>query len=122
MRSLFGYGALAILAAGAMHIPAPASAAGFKSGNDLWEDCRVSERDAEYFTRIGRCTAYIAGAADSLLMVSAFNKGSFCLPANVTLGQLTDVVAGYLRDNPAKRHMSASLLVGEAVLASFKCT
>ena len=71
----------------------------FVDGNKLhsW----LNGEDAEQL--IGK--GYIAGVFD------AFHGLGHCAPANVTLGQVTEMTGIALRTNPATRHQEASLLV-----------
>src|SRR5580698_9184869 len=58
----------------------------FKTGNKLYDDCEAP--DSSYFQG-GACTGYIMGVADVL---QAQNTNGLCLPSNVIVRQLVDVV------------------------------
>jgi hypothetical protein len=49
------------------------------------------------------------------------NDGTFCLPANVTVGQMQDVVENYLREHPENRHFTAASLIADALQRKFPC-
>jgi hypothetical protein len=56
---------------------------------------------------------YISATADISLNI--------CPAANVTNGQLYDVVQNYLENNPARRHLHRSILVEQALTIAFPC-
>ena len=68
---------------------------------------------AENMWKITRCLGYVVGAIDGM--------NGLCVPSGVTKGQLADVVAFHLRDNPAERHLPAALLVRKAINEKFPC-
>ena len=87
---------------------------GWYSGNELWQFCSPdSNTDA--------CTAYIAGVSDTLGYAHPNHRSQVCVPENVTVGQLTAVVAKYLRDNPALRHNAAFELTFFAFKEAWPC-
>jgi hypothetical protein len=90
--------------------------ADFFTGNDLkarlvaWED--KSNNDS-VSSSIG--AGYVIGVAD------AFNGIYICLPASVTLGQVSAIVLKYLNQHPEDLHKWASVLSYNALIASFPC-
>jgi hypothetical protein len=58
---------------------------------------------------------YIAGIAD------AFNGSSHCLPDNVSVGQLRDVVRKFLSDTPEVRHRPADIIVYVILKNTYPC-
>lgn len=94
----------------------PASAAGFATGNGLYQDLT----SADPFTR-GTALGYIAGVADAgeTGPVQGFR---FCLSSrDITAGQLRDIVKRYLDQYPAERHDLASRLTAKALAQAFPC-
>ena len=84
----------------------------FVTGNDLYEECTNPTGSAKHV----HCTGYVTGIADVLNM-----DGSVCLPANVTVRQIEDVIVSYLREKPQYRQISASALAGIALRKAFRC-
>lgn len=84
--------------------------ANYLSGNKLKEHC-VSET----FVNTGMCLGYIAGVVDS------YNNFVFCIPSEVTMGQMRDIVKKYMHENPAKLHESAADIVASAMKKDFSC-
>jgi hypothetical protein len=63
----------------------------------------------------GSAMGYIMGVADMGLGVI------HCAPANVTAGQLQDMIRNYLTNTPAQRHLTADALVNRVFKASWPC-
>jgi hypothetical protein len=101
-------------------LPTPAVAA-FYSGNDFLSYCNAPETAAAR----GKCTSFVAGAFDAseLLLTDRERDRSrfFCVPPSVTLGQLTDVLLKYVRENPAERHETAVSLFFKAIWTAWPC-
>src|SRR5262245_27505856 len=74
-------------------------------GNDLFKECQLNNP---------LCNGYIMGSID------AGEQGS-CYPEGGVSGEAIDIVKQWLRDHPEKRHVSASLLVIEALKEKFPC-
>lgn len=121
MRALF---AAAILIA-QIAVAQPALAGGYVNGNLLYQYCNSSEGTATYYQHQTFCSAYIAGVADtferlrSLTQSERGHSASICIPANVTVGQMKDIVFRYLSANPQHRHYAASDLVVIAIVDAF---
>jgi hypothetical protein len=69
------------------------------------------------------CWAYVRGFADGFdALASILSKDSkTCFPQEATASMLADVVAKYYADHPARRHVSAQQIVGEALLDAYSC-
>ena len=95
------------------------SAAGFYNGNRLWTACG-STTDGE---PPDICTSYVMGAVDSVL--SAQDAGAMakriCLPAQISGGQLADVVRRYLSEHPEARHYTAASVLWTSLNRAFPC-
>ena len=121
--SLFAVGALAL----AVHA-APARAE-FVDGNQLYRWCTTAESDGiRHFQSQASCISFITGAADTIRSADRWAewKGRpklaiACLPANVEVGQIEDVVVAYLRNNPADRHHPAAAVAIEAMNSAYPC-
>jgi Rap1a immunity proteins len=84
----------------------------FVTGNDLYEECTNPTGSAKHI----HCTGYVTGIADLLNL-----EGNVCLPANVTVQQIEDVIVSYLREKPRYGQISASVLAGIALRKAFRC-
>lgn len=103
--------------------------ADFQSGNDLHEDCRSKIR---HFL-----DGYVAGIVDwsnvNSVILQALSPSAraeaiersknvrFCVPPEVRLDQLTDIVCKALADEPQHRHLSAASTVGVAISRAYRC-
>lgn len=63
----------------------------------------------------GSAMGYIMGVADMGLGVI------HCAPANVTAGQLQDMIKNYLINVPGQRHLTADTLVNRVFKAAWPC-
>jgi hypothetical protein len=83
--------------------------------------------DAGELSNTLQCQAYIEGVLTGYSMVSkALNLKDVgienaCVPDEVTLGQLTHVVAKYLKDHSEKLHLGAGQLTMTAIKQAFPC-
>jgi Rap1a immunity proteins len=101
-RSLFA-AAAALLMATSAH-----AGFGFYDGAKLYDQCNRE------VTTI--CTGYAAGLADALMQSNAI-----CLPPNVTLGSVADIIARELANHPELRHHSAASIATKALQKAFPC-
>ena len=97
------------------------SQADFMDGNSLNEWCTAKEGNANYFQKNASCRAYVIGVVDDFTLEMDLAKKPKCIPDNSTRGQVADVVAKYLRDNPGIRHVSAPILIRMAMVGAFGC-
>jgi hypothetical protein len=74
------------------------------------------------------CMGYISGIHDMDYAVQMLEENEkitlmkhACIPSNVSTAQVMRVVVKYLRDNPERLHMPASVLVTDAIRSSFPC-
>ena len=99
-----------LLAAAALSL-APATAnAGWKTGNNLYESCK-SERPLQY----ADCTSFSMGIIDASELLGK----TLHIPADITAGQLHDIVFKYLENHPENRHWPASILVWNAIREAY---
>lgn len=85
--------------------------AGFYSGNELKEQCNKTTGS---YNR-GICHGYVSAVID------IGDNILFCLPGNVTLGQMSDLVIKYMNENPAQLHKSADSIAVSAISKDFPC-
>jgi len=112
--------AFALLLCGAGFISAPVHAAekDTSSGNYWLVQCQNSDPG-----RIVACINYIQGLRDGMEAQRILTKTSpiFCIPDGVTPGQLKDLFAKYLKDNPKNRHMSGDVILIHTLKQSYPC-
>ena len=90
--------------------------ASFMDGNGLYKACAsdsYSEQDI--------CLGYIEGATDYLEWTRSDRNEKQCVPADVVLQQIEDVVMVYLRDHPDFRTSLAAALVATAITQAWNC-
>lgn len=92
-----------LLIAGSAH-------AEFKDGNQLYAQMTNGDNN-DWFNAIG----YVTGVSDA-------QRGTISCPqANVTAGQLFDMVKNYLGNTPAIRHLPADGIIGYVMGKSWPC-
>jgi hypothetical protein len=87
----------------------------FMTGNALVEAC--AEPDLT-------CLGYVTGVADAVTALEGFGvlrKGAYCMPGNVSQGQLAAIFSKYLQENPAERHYAAASTLLGALAIAFPC-
>jgi len=104
-------------------------------GNSLLTKCSLTVRllDGEKLSTSDAlestfCTGYITGSHDTDYMVQMLEEHEkitlmkhSCPPSNASTGQVVRIVVKYLRDNPERLNLPASVLVADAVRNSFPC-
>ena len=100
--------------------------AGADSGSELLSKCKVQTASFD----MGYCAGFISAVLDTLNMWEAsdvYEKRThdkdvrFCLPAEVTNGQIILVFVKYMEDHPEQLHKPANLLLVEALRKAFPC-
>jgi hypothetical protein len=111
--------AVVLLLLGALNPFSVGAESNFVDGNTLYNDCNEPLSDPGY----SYCTGYVAGISDLLatLMDLKAIPRKICLPHNVSLGQLRDIVVKDFKDNPNKRHYTASSSIYVALANAFPC-
>jgi len=99
--------AIALLLTACLSVPAHA---GFMSGNML-----LSNIQSEETYKRAYALGFILGVHD------AYEDQVICSGANVTGGQVRDIVKKFLENNPSERDMPAHLLVMIALVKAFPC-
>lgn len=91
-------------------------------GNDLqkwlnsYANFESGAKTEDNYTNSMIALHYITGVAESYK-----NTGLLCFPNSVTAGQLTAIVAKYVRANPEKWNKHANILTFEALSTPFAC-
>ena len=99
--------------------PAPA----FRhSGNSLLKLC-TETADMYPFVQYSMCIGYIQGVMDHDQVRADWKKTlkTFCVPNDVTNGQLRKVAMNYLNENPEDLHLNAASLVATALYEAYPC-
>jgi hypothetical protein len=127
----------AAVVATSLSIAGPADAAAhYLTGNDLYSSCQSPSGSA---LRYG-CFSYIQGVVDAedeevtlAKVQQAVQQGQhqplyqgatghfWCIPPEVALSQVVDVVVQFLHDHPAERHAGAAGLVNGALTKAWPC-
>jgi Rap1a immunity proteins len=102
--------ALLMLAAGAS-----SGSASWRTGNQLYEECRKATPLFAF--------GYIFGVLDGEEALGQLyeRQRTFCLPANVTEQQVFDVVCRYLDTYPERRQDTAGWLATGALFEAWPC-
>lgn len=87
-----------------------AAHAEFYSGNDLLNFLQSSG-----YSERALALGYIGGVADTL------TGATVCMPKQVTLGQINDLVKGFLENSPQHRHNSADVIVATVLKTAWPC-
>jgi len=90
--------------------------AGFDTGNTLYAECTKENPVAA-----GYCMGYVGGVADVMSDGTPISGWKACVPKNVTIAQIKDIVTRWLANTPQDRHYSADSLVAAALEKAFPC-
>lgn len=91
-------------------VSATCANAQFKSGNDLRSD-HISSNSIDRGVSLG----FVMGVAD------AGNGILFCLPRNVTAGQVQDMAMSTINNHPEIRHLRANEIIEYTLRRSWPC-
>ncbi|MFV3283168.1 Rap1a/Tai family immunity protein [Pseudomonas sp. NY15356] len=115
---------IAIVLAGVVAGSCTVSAAGH-DGNELLRNCKEFIKDGSFDALLaGECTGLIRGVASTVYFYSGDlkNDEKFCMPDDVTNGQVARIVIKYLEDNPKILNRPDMALVWEALIDAYPCT
>ena len=82
----------------------------FYTGNDL-----LSRMTSDEAPQRAAAIGYIMGVTDAGMGVT------HCTPADVTAGQIRDMMRNYLTNTPAERHLTADTLINRVLKATWPC-
>ena len=91
------------------------SIASFTDGNELYQWLLEDEKENGSSFKAGLFKGYVVGVVDFA------DYAFFCTTSGVTRGQLSAVVAKYLKNNPEKWNNSADSIVTDAMKTAFPC-
>ena len=98
-----------LLAAAVITVASAANATWF-TGNQI-----LNQIHGEPFER-GGAAGFVTGVA------SAINGDLACIPAGISVGQMRDMVANLLQNNPNIGHQPAEIIVAALLIAEFPCS
>jgi Rap1a immunity proteins len=95
----------------------------FMNGNELWSFCSSDPKTKVGLIAYGNCIGYILGVVDGSRTIPLLEGGhpSICYPKEISESQVVDVTKTFLKDNPSKRHLSASFLIMVAMKQAWPC-
>jgi hypothetical protein len=82
----------------------------FFTGNDL-----LAKIDSDSIVDRSMALGYVVGVSDT------GDGVTHCPPANITTGQVRDLVKGHLTRNPGSRHYSADSLITNLLRTTWPC-
>ncbi len=92
------------------------------TGRLLLEDFSTCETDPKGY-RCGRAAVFVKGYAKRLFQgrVSATQTKKLCMPTNVGVAQLNEIVMAFLDSSEKRLHELAFWLVKDALIEHFQC-
>lgn len=115
------------LAIGTVLILVAITAMAEETGNKLLSECKETlNDDSQDFFKSGFCLGFVSATADSMealnLVVGKYaKKHPYCVPAEVTNGQMVRVIVKSLEAKPADLHLNAYFLVVRALDEAWPC-
>jgi hypothetical protein len=82
----------------------------FFTGNDL-----LAKMESDHIVDRSMALGYVVGVSDT------GDGVTHCPPANITTGQVRDLVKGHLTRNPGSRHFSADSLITNLLRTTWPC-
>jgi hypothetical protein len=107
--------------------PLTAVDAADEDGNSWFSKCRFTmdqiRGTSKEALELMNCAGYARGVADTIQIwqVAENDKAPACIPVKVTAQQLIDIGLKFMRENPAQRHLTASLLLMRAYSVAWPC-
>jgi hypothetical protein len=99
------------------------SSPAYEQGNGLLSVCTTDEH---YDTNFGMCLGFIDGVLNGAQLSGSGTcttaaASHWCIPPEVTMGQIRDVVVKSLREHPETRHERSIILIANAMIAAWPC-
>ena len=93
----------------------------FRTGQQLVEGARGYINGQADYSSI-TFTAYVVGVIDAWQDISEVSgKRAYCLPPEITIGQVSDVSAKFIIQHSEFWHLAGSSLVLAAIVKTFPC-
>ena len=106
-----------------------------ESGNVFLEKCTAFEKansdtTTKELLEVNQCLAYLRGVMDGVEVERRWLGGGdeakyplpFCIPPDVSTGQILRITLKYIRNNPEIAHYTTAMLVVNALGFTFPCT
>lgn len=110
---------MACVLALALLFPSNTAQAAFVTGGDLLRLCRMETKEANE-----SCQGYVAGVVDYHNLIRSLGTApsvDFCIPEDVSIAQVTDVVLEHLIKYPEHDNFIAAPAVAMALFLNFPC-
>ena len=91
-------------------------------GDDLHRVCSSKER--AHIFKPGVCSGYLMASidlAEGLHAQKILATPLFCMPAEITMPQVEEMVTSYIETHPARKEATGSMLVLEALQEKYPC-
>ena len=112
----------AVIMALAMLGVSPAVFPQWVDGDDLHRVC--SSKEVAHIFKPGVCSGYLMAAidlAEGLHAQQVLAAPLFCMPAEVTMPEIEELVMTYIEVHPARKEATGSMLVLEALQEKYPC-
>ena len=111
-------GLIACIAMAAWSTPSPAAdPPPLTEGNGLKAACEDGSSNFEQ----GECLGYLQATHFAYQLVHGREPGLYCMPQGVRMGQVRDIVLGYLVKHPERRQADSTMLIIFALADVFPC-
>jgi hypothetical protein len=81
----------------------------------------AGQRQEAVFARFSKSGVTFSGPEKEKQAAARYMRGFYCIPANVSILQMSRVVVKYLRDHPERLHETSGILVHAAMHDAFPC-
>lgn len=99
-------------------------------GNKLLTDCSIAikvmedgSKEPTQITSTAYCLGHVRGADDMHNLYRAISKSEplYCLPSEVTTGQMVRIIVKYLKETPENLHLDGTMLIATALRGAYPC-
>ncbi len=95
------------------------------SGNQFLLQCgdMMGKSSSDAFQR-GECFGYVEGldaGAKSIVALEGLKQPPYCMPEEVTIGQIANILLKFIKDHPEKTDIPASVLAVDSLMLAFPC-
>jgi hypothetical protein len=91
-------------------------------GDDLHRVC--SSKEVTHIFKPGVCSGYLMASidlAEGLHAQKVLAAPLFCMPAEITMPEIEEMVITYIKKHPARKEATGSMLVLEAAQEKYPC-
>jgi hypothetical protein len=90
------------------------------SGNNLYNNCAAKADGPNAEMHAYLCLGYVTGVLDAVT-TGNLNGHRACVPPNVNMSQIVDIIKNAIQGQPARRHLVGINLAAEALETAFPC-